>query len=388
MFRLILFFLILSSNLWATNSSPWYNEEPGKGIVIKVEMFLSSTCPHCHNADVFFKEIEAEYPWLHVERYIINKDKKALERFNYLLTELNRYDFAVPSIFFCNSRWVGYATAETTGKTLLNAIKYCRSEIEKNGKLTPATESVLNRWGNANLFESGIIGSPSAAKFIFVVALIDAIAPCSLFCIAAFFSLLFLMENRKAQWITGSVFILTVGIVHYFQQAYPDIFFRALPWFRFPAALVGLFIFYFAGRYDKNRSIQYLCVALASLLAWMVFMFQQTCLMNWSYVFEQWLNNQDIPVVQAALYQLAYQITYVLPLIMLMILYTMLIQLNFFAKFKLKLTAIGLLYILAFGLLLIVYPYAFSNVALSLFVIILLGIAGLLLSLFWKKSLS
>ncbi|HBC0464791.1 TPA: hypothetical protein I8Y81_001961 [Legionella pneumophila] len=383
MIRLTVLFLMLSFNLWAVNSSsPWYTEEKGKGLVINVELYLSSTCPHCHKADEFFKEIEKHYPWLHVERYIIDKDKNALKRFGDLLTELNRYDFAVPSIFFCNSRWVGFATAQTTGKDLLKGIEYCKEEIVKNGTLTAATESVLNRWGNANLFDSNITGSPSTNTFIFVVALIDAISPCALFTIAAFFGLLFMIEKRKLQFISGSLFILTVGGVHYFQQVYPTLFFESLSWFRIPAALVGLFAFYFAGQYYKKRSIQPLFIVLAFLLAFTVPMFQQTCLMNWSYVFEQWLHNQNVSGVQMALYQFAYQLIYILPLIILMFLYWVLMKIRFFEKLKAKLPTIGFLYILAISLLLIIYPYALSNLALSLFLIVSLGISGLLLNWF------
>lgn len=388
-FRWTLVFLLLSSPLWAIqSSSPWYSEEKGKGVVINVELYLSSTCPHCHKADEFFKEIETHYPWLHVERYTIDKDKKALERFSNLLTELNRYDFAVPSIFFCNSRWVGFATAKTTGKDLLNGIKYCKQEIEKNGKLTSATESVLNQWGNANLFDSSITGAPTANTFIFVVALIDAVSPCAFFTIAAFFAFLFMLDGRKFQLITGLIFILTVGVVHYFQQVYPNVFFELLPWLRVPAALTGLFAFYFTGQYHRKRSVQHLSIVLACLLALMVQLFQQTCLMNWSYVFEQWVHNQNISGARAGLYQFIYQMMYVLPLIILMGLYLVLIKVRFFEKFKPKLATIGLLYILAIAFLLIIYPYALSNLALSLFLIVLLSISGLLLTWFNKSRVS
>lgn len=104
--------------------------------------------------------------------------------------------------------------------------------------------------------------------------------------------------------------------------------------------------------------------------------------MNWSYVFEQWLHNQNVSGVQMGLYQFAYQLIYIFPLIILMFLYWILMKIHFFKKFKTKLTTIGFLYILAIALLLIIYPYALSNLALSLFLIVSLGISGLLLNWF------
>ena len=58
MLRLILLFFILSGKLWsATLIIPWYSQDKDKKTVINIELFLSSTCPHCHKADVFFRSI-------------------------------------------------------------------------------------------------------------------------------------------------------------------------------------------------------------------------------------------------------------------------------------------------------------------------------------------
>ena len=125
-FRFILLFFIISPNLWAdTISSPWYTQTADKKTVLNVALFLSSTCGHCHKADEFFQKIEPTHPWLHVTRYTVDKDKKALTQFNQFLMEQHMSDFAVPSVFFCNSRWVGFATAETTGKNLLDGRYSC-----------------------------------------------------------------------------------------------------------------------------------------------------------------------------------------------------------------------------------------------------------------------
>jgi hypothetical protein len=382
-FRFLLVFFILSANLWASSLSPqWYTQEADKKIVINVELFLSSTCTHCHKADAFFREIESSSPWLHVTRYTIDKDKSALERFNQLLNDQQMSDFAVPSIFFCNSRWVGFATDETTGKDLLFALNYCKEQIERKGELTPANVNVLRRWANANMFDSGMTENPTVVKYITVIALMDAYNPCALFCLGGFFALLFMQKSRKGQIFSGILFILGLGGAHFIQQVYSSIFFELLPWLRWPAALVGLFTFYMAGQYYRKRSTSTLFFLLAVLLALMLQAYQQTCLMNWSYIFQQWLYNQHISNDQNVLYQLAYQSMYLLPLIVTLILYVVLIQIKYLEKLKQRLNSIGLLYIMAVGLFLIIYPWALSNLLLSLFVILCVFIAGLFLSKF------
>lgn len=385
--RAFLLLMVLSSSLWAsTTPAYWYTQQADKQVTINVELFVSSTCEYCHRAEAFFREIEVTTPWLHIKRYTINQDKEALIRFNQLLTEQNMYDFSVPSVFFCNSRWVGFSSKETTGKDLLRGLNFCKSEIEKNGMLTPATVNVLKRWGNANLFDSGMVEHPSATKYIATIAIMDAFNPCSLFCLTAFFALLFLLDDRKKQYVTGLLFILVIGGVHYYQQAHAQVFFTLLPWLRLPAAVTGLFAFYLAGQYYRKRKSTNLLYVLTFLLAFMTQAYQQTCMMNWSYIFGQWLYNQQLSVGQHILYQLAYQTVYLLPSLLVLIAFIFLGRTKLITRSKSRLYIIGLLYIMAIGLILIVYPLALSNLALSLLVIVSLFVAGSILKKYITAS--
>lgn len=386
-FRFLLILILSITSLWA-NTSPtqWYTQDTNNKVILNVELFLSSTCPHCHKADAFFKKIESTSPWLHITRYTIDKDKGALIHFNRLLSEQEMSDFSVPSIFFCNSRWVGFASAETTGKDLLHALNYCKEQIEQKGKLTSINVNVLRHWANANLFDSGMTENPTVAKYITVIALMDAFNPCALFCFSAFFALLFMQDSRKVHVISGTLFILAIGIVHFFQQAYSSTFFELIPWFRWPAVLLGLFTFYLAGQYYRKRSVNFLFYLLAFLLGLAIQMYQQTCLMNWSYIFQQWLYNQHLSNAKIDLYQWIYQCMYLVPIIAAFILYIFLIRLKRLEHFKHKLHYIGLLYIMAVGLILIVYPWVLSNLFLSLVVILCAVIFGLLLNKFNKTT--
>ena len=380
-FRILFVLFVVWSNLWAADTpSVWYTQKEDKQVILNVDVYLSTTCKYCHKADAFFSELEASTPWLHVQRYTINEDKKALIQFNQLLMEQNMYDFSVPSVFFCDSRWIGFASNETTGKDLLRGLTYCKNEIEKKGTLSPVTVNVLKRWAHANLFGSSMIEHPSAAKYIGTIALMDAFNPCAFFCLAGFFALLFIQEERKKQFLAGLLFIVTVGGVHYFQQAYASTFFGLFPFLRLPAAFTGLFSFYLAGQYYRKRTPTHLVFLLTFLLAFMIQSYQQTCIMNWSFIFGQWLYNQQLNNAQLILYQLAYQSIYLLFLLISLVLYVLLIRTEFFAKLRQRFNTIGLLYIMAIGLFLIIYPLALANLALSLFTLITLFVCGWFLS--------
>ncbi|WP_131779354.1 hypothetical protein [Legionella bozemanae] len=380
-FRLLLILLIVHAPVWAAESSPtWYSKKDNK-VVLNIEMFLSSTCSHCQKADVFFQEIEAKNPDLNVQRYYINQNKDALSHFYQLLSAQQMDDFAVPSIYICNSRWVGFTSAETTGKDLLQAINYCKKQIENKGKLTQETVNALRHLANANRFITGLVEKPSKLHFTTTIAFMDSFSPCAFFCFAGFLAFLLIETQKKKQLIASLLFILSVVIVHYFQQAYTSTFFELLPWMRIPAVLLGLTTIYFVMQYYKKQPPIALYFSLAFLLGLITTIYQQTCVMNWSTIFEQWLNDQHLSRQQESLYQLLYQGVYILPLLLILLVYFVLLKFERFAALQTKLATIGLLFLLAIAVILIVYPFLLSYFGISLVLLFILMVIGCFLNL-------
>ncbi|MGL5741243.1 MAG: hypothetical protein ACRCXC_01140 [Legionella sp.] len=380
--RVFLIFFVCSISAWAVDApSPWYSKSADNKIVLNIEMFLSSTCPYCHKADEFFTGLEAKSPDLHVQRYIINQDKNALIRFNQLLNEQQMSDFAVTSIFICNSRWVGFSSAETTGKDLLHAINYCKQEIERSGQLTPQTIDTLKHWANANRYTTGMVEKPSRWRYTATVAFMDSFSPCAFFCFAGFLAFLLIEAQRKKQILAGFLFLFAVALVHYFQQVNTNAFFQLLPWLRIPSALLGLATLYFIIQYYKKQFQSTVYLSLAFLLGLILSIYQQTCVMNWATIFQQWLSNQQIPGWQAGLYQLLYQSLYVFPLILILGIYLALSKTQRCIALRSRFASIGFLFLLAIALLLIIYPYALSYMAISTWTLLILIVLGYFLNL-------
>lgn len=376
--RLLFIVFLLGAKVWANAPEfSWYTQDTAtKKVTLNVELFLSSTCPHCQKADAFFSGIAAESPDFQVHRNLINEDKNALLFFNQLLSEQHQDDFAVPSIYFCNSRWVGFATAETTGKDLLHAMNYCKQQIQKNGVLTPAAVDTLRHWANANQFDAGMVEHPSVVTYIVTIAITDAFSPCAFFSYAAFLALLFVEGGKKKQITASFLFILSVGIMHYFQQVHTSLFYQLIPWLRVPALLIGLITVYFVVQHYKKFVNSSIYLSLAFLLGAITTAYQQTCVMNWSYIYEQWLNNQHLSNGQMNLYQLFYQSLYVFPLVLTLVIYLILHQWKRFAAQQQRLVVIGLLFILAIALLLIAYPMLLSNLTVSVLTLFILVICS------------
>lgn len=382
LFRLLLAFFIICAHASAADlSSSWYSKGADNKVVINVEMFLSSTCPHCQKADEFFRELEKNSPDLHIQHNFIDKDKNALIRFSQLLNSQQIDNFAVPAIFFCDSRWVGFDSATTTGKDLLKAIEYCKHQIENKGNLTKTTVNTLRHWSNANQFNSGMIEKPSALRYTLTIAFMDSFNPCAYFCFSGFLAFLLIAEQRKKKIIASLLFITSVALVHYFQQVYTSEYFALLPWLRIPAALLGLLGIYLVIQHYKKQSNDPLYFLLAFFLGLIITIYQQTCIMNWATIFEQWLNNQHFSNWQINLYQLLYQGTYIFPLILILFIYLALLKLTRFAVLKTKFANMGLFFLIIIAMCLIIYPFILSDFIISLLTLFILVVCGFFINL-------
>lgn len=374
----VLLFLLLSNSVLANDQSfIWYTTSANKEAQLNVALFLSSTCPHCQKTDAFFHEIEPANPWLHVQRNYINQDKAALTRFSVFLAEQKATDFAVPSVIFCDSRWVGFDSAKTTGKDLLHALKYCKQQLEEKGELTSTTVTVLKRWANANLMNSGITENPSAAYYLLVVSLLDALNPCALFTFAAFFAVFFMQKEGKDRLQSALLFIIAISLSHYFQQTQANAFFQLLTWLRIPLIFFGMYTLYLVHNcYKKQMANPRTILFWSFAFAFLVQSYQQTCVMNWSYTFEQWLHSQNLPQIHQGVLQLIYQAVYLLPFALILFFYMFLSRKRFLSELMPKMHMISLFFISTIALLLMVFPSLLTQFLLSALIVSALAVLG------------
>lgn len=371
---LVLVFVCLLVSGWAVSANaPWFTIDENNDVQLRVELFVSSTCPHCKKAEQFFKDIEAETPWIILHRQVINQDKSALEAFNQLLIERKEMDFAVPSVFFCDSRWVGFDTPETSGNQWLKAMNYCREQIAKNGKISPIAQRVLKEKSSASWYEASLIPTHSAMFFIPMMAIIDALNPCALFSVLTLFSFLMIQPGRKKQVLIAIGFLFIVGLAHHIQQVHTVFFYMVLAWWRIPAVLVGmaLCIYVIAYHSGKQRKTYFNAVffPLILLTALSVQMYQQLLTPNFSLIFRQWLIFQRYAETKEALCGLLYQFIYLLSIALIAI---ALMSFCHFLQRWLKGTrffeAFSWYYLLIVGLILAAYPYLLGKLLVSFLV--------------------
>lgn len=379
----ILFFMFVTANWASTAITPWFTKGENNQIKLRVDLFLSSTCPHCQKADAFFRDLESKEPWLDVHRYMINQDKAALTSFHQALQKQSSDDYSVPAIFFCDSRWIGFNEANNSGRALLRGLNYCYQQVSKTGSLNSETTNVLKQWANASWFDSSMVGKPRAAVYIPAMAFTDAFGPCAIFTILALFAFLWLSKNKLTQLSLGFLFIVVLGLVHYLQQEHTIFFYQTLLGLRIPAMLVGagLFAYIFITSYKGFTEHQkFLAPILVALTALVLQAYQQTCTPNFSLIFEQWLINQHYSFLQHSFYEGIYHLIYLLPLVLLMLCFIYFCKYERLSKFKLFITCTSWSILLIIAVFLIFYPQGLASFKLSLAAFIFSLLSGWLMT--------
>lgn len=342
--------------------------------VIDVDLFISSTCPHCHQADDFLSELSIKHTWLKIHRHVINEDKTQLELFYQKLQAFHVNDFSVPTIMFCDSRWVGFKDAETTGKGLLRALNFCHHQIETEGALTEVTRNTLRQWSgtSASNMKLDINQPTSLLERIVISALMEAISPCSLFCILMFLSFLWLYpDSRRVRFYVGTLFIAILAVMHTSQFVLTTAYQQWFLYVRWVSLLSGVSLIAFVIQYYRAQARPERQLSMAWIVPVMLlgvataYSFQQTCDFSVGALFQQWLQTQTLTLPAFYFCQMTYLLFYVLPLI---------VVLGFYLIFNVHprkiLPASACLILLLMGVLLFVYPDGLSNLIASCVVLV------------------
>ncbi|KTD49543.1 hypothetical protein Lrub_0642 [Legionella rubrilucens] len=366
------------------NPSPlrWYKQD-NQQVILKVDLFLSTTCPHCRKADEFFNTLGQEKTWLEIQRHYINEDKAALDAFSQFLKQGTKGvdDYAVPAIFFCDSRWTGFDGAKTTGKKIIEALTYCRQQIEKDGALTQATVKSLQQWAMASWYENNIVNPPSASSFIPMMAFIDAISPCGILGLFALISFLTLQKTPARQWALGVFYLVLTTLTHYLQQANTALYFKILPFLIIPAAIAGILLLLYVvesrlqpsprGRFQGMGFL----FGLALVAGVLIQSYQQNCAPNFALIFQQWLIVQPLSSGQRMVYILIYHLVYFFSLSLLVLLIMGVLKQKWADKHQAYLRDVAFIILAFVGAILLAYPSLLARLLPS-FIVIIIAFAG------------
>jgi len=391
-FRFLSLFFVLLVNVVPVqaDTSPvsWFTINAKDQIVLRVDLFLVSTCPHCQHADAFFKQLLAKNDLLDVHYHLINEDKSALMLFNQYLQQQQVHDFSVPTIFFCNSRWVGFAQAQASGQSLIEGLSYCSQQIQKHQELNNTTIQALRQRANSYSIAATITKQAVQSRYTLLwLAVIAALNPCTMITVFLLFVLLHFQSQWKHRAVLMGVYLLLVGGLNYIQLEHWSLFFTLAECIRLPAVIFAVFALIWGIKLFKKSKFSFWCALFISgFLGVTVQIYQQACLPNFSMIFQQRQIAQSTLHPHSIVLTLLYNTIYSLSIGLIAGLLLIFSEISSMKRKQPYINRFCEVFVVMIGLILLLLPRVLSTFQGNFFIIITTFIIALLIRCFWDKK--
>lgn len=409
---LLLLLPVLSSASAAINESTWHQTLESGSVQIKLWFFWSQRCRHCQEARPVIEQMANEHDWLQLESKELINSSQNRKLFFSMGKRFGKEAKSVPTFFFCNTMMVGFEDKATTGEFILERLKQCKSSLEA-GKGIPASISAERI---ALSQATGINTDGMSLPLITVIiAGLDAFNPCAFFVLLFLLSLMIHVNSRRRMLLIGSVFVLFSGLIYFlFMAAWLNVFLLmgTLRWVTIIAGIVATTMGvlnikdYFItagpslsisekarpGLFDRMRKLlnaENLPAMLAGtvLLAIAANSYELLCTSGLPMVYTRLLTLEDLPVSSYYLYLLLYNIIYVLPLLIIVIVFvTTLGSRKLQAHEGRALKLLSGLMMFALGLMLIFVPEVIGNLKVTIGIILSAIVVAFLAYRFGKRN--
>ena len=210
---------------------------------VLVEVLARPDCPHCQDEDEFLKSLAEERDDFetHIYNIYLPDDRKLWDE----LTDLEDLAKVTPITLIGNEVLVGFGTAETTGKQIIQLIEAYQGKetgtveefIEiggtKSDKAKLSSESLALIAGQTCAEEEECVVEPrtflvtipfwgktidvmkySLPVMAIVLGFIDGFNPCAMWVLVSFLIILAQIGDRRKMWMFAGVFILAEAIMY------------------------------------------------------------------------------------------------------------------------------------------------------------------------------
>ena len=367
-------------------NATWFELTPDGDARIHLHFFWSKTCPHCQEAHPFITALPEQFPWLDLHEYELSESQENGQRYAEMAAMTGAEAMYVPAFFFCGNMTSGYGSHETTGATLVEGLEGCHEFVLENfagAPVAPAQPAVpaaapadpavvepepvvaaaaapelpaVDSLGAAPALALPLVGeigaeSMSLPALTMVVAGLDAFNPCAFFVLMFLLSLMVHARSRKRMLLIGVTFIFFSGLIYFvFMAAWLNVFLWVgeLQLITLAAGIIAVAIalinikdyFWFKqgvslsiperakpGLYQRSRNLVR-ATSLPAMLAGTVVLalaansYELLCTSGFPMVYTRMLTLHDLPTSTFYAYLAAYNIVYVLPLLLIVILFT------------------------------------------------------------------
>jgi len=388
------------------NKPVWYGKDANGQSLVYLYFFWSEKCPHCMQARPDILEMEKEYPWLKLHSYELSKNIDNVRTYISMAASLGNEARSVPAFVFCGNLLSGYDSHQTTGESLREYLEACYQFVKESNPQPSAYFDYYSRKSDSRSVEIPFIGELSADDYslpvlTILIAGMDAFNPCAFFVLLFLLSMMVHSRSRGRMVLIGGIFVFFSGAMYFlFMVAWLNLFvyLGELSFITLIAgslavlmALINIKDFFWFKKgislsisnekkpalFDRVRHLLRLeslfTAAVASVfLAIVANSYELLCTAGFPMIYTRILTLSSISTTAYYFYLLLYNLVYVLPLLVIVILFTIKLgsrKLTEHEGMVLKLLS-GVM-MLQLGALLIIAPQLLSNLAVALLILLL-----------------
>ncbi len=390
----------------------------------KLYYYSAENCPHCKEFGPQVHELAARFPDVDVVEKDIWLDRAAFNEMLELTATHGDLPVATPTLFLGNDIWIGIDQDKLQAIGLKLAKCVADGCPDAMGRLQPSFEEETGKQPPAEtliaiplLGEWDVRDAPLPLVTL-ILGLLDSINPCAFFVLLLLLSLMIHAHSRLRMLTVGVVFISFSGLIYFlFMAAWLNLF-LATGGLRFVTLLAGLIAlligalnikdyFFFhkgislsipdkvkPGLYQRVRNLIKSSSTLSllggtALLAIAANSYELLCTAGFPMVFTRILTLQELPTWQYYAYLAYYNVVYVVPLLIIVILFAITLgahQLSEKQGRVLKLLSGAMM--TGMGLVLVFFPTLLQSLTgtITLFTTTILCVAGILSVDAWRHS--
>lgn len=377
----------------------------GQDSGIDLYFFWSRFCPHCLEAKPFVEQLAAKYPWLRVYSFDLAGNPDNIKLYVSKAESLGMPANSVPGFIFCGQMLTGYDYDGGRGHEIEQKLINCRNANPDN---TAPAEVELPIVGKIHYRDF------SLPVLTLLIAGLDAFNPCAFFVLLFLLSLIGHTRSRTRIAIIGGIFVFFSGLMYFvFMAAWLNLFLltQELAMITAAAGLIAVGIgiinvkdyFYFQQGlslsipdsakpklFHRMRDIAQAghwpaMLAATILLAVAANSYELLCTAGLPMVYTRLLTLHDLSVGNYYLYLVFYNVIYIVPLLMIVVLYA-----RTFGSKKLSerqgrlLKLLSGLMMLGLGSMLLLAPELLNNMLVSVS-IVAAAVLGTLLCYFLER---
>lgn len=320
--------------------------------VIQFYFYWSNKCPHCAEALPYLDNLSILRTDVELHSYQLVGEPDNVARFQVMASALGETARSVPAFILCNTMVTGFDPAITPWQleSLLNRCKaYVTTQHTLTGFSGMEQQPIVLNLPLIGAVEAGVSSLPIITVLI---AGVDAFNPCAFFVLMFLLSLMLHTGKRRRMLLVGGVFVFFSGLLYFlFMSAWLNLFrvIGHLDAITLGAAIVALLIglinikdfFWFKQGVSltisdqakprlfqrmrnllQARSLPTLMLA-ASGLALFANLYEFLCTAGFPMVYTRILTLSHLTSLQYYAYLLLYNIVYVIPLLVIVLLFVM-----------------------------------------------------------------